>query len=140
MDKGRTVTANFSPDLATNQTPHWWLALHYGDTNDFNTLAMSDSDGDSLAAWQEYRAGTIPTNILSRFTVSRITTSGDQSGHVLYWNSLNGRIYTIYTATQLDLPDWSSIRQVQGTNGLQEYTDTNTTHSFRLYRLGVDLE
>lgn len=55
------LVADFAENLATNQTPEWWLALH-GWTNDFDTAAMDDADSDGMATWAEFRADTVPTN------------------------------------------------------------------------------
>jgi hypothetical protein len=65
MTRPRTVVAVFSARLTPpHHVPEWWLA-GYGWTQDFEAAAESDSDGDGLAAWQEWKAGTDPTNALS---------------------------------------------------------------------------
>jgi len=114
MDRGKQVTAHFSVEFATNSTPKWWLAEHYGPTNDFDALAMSDSDGDGLAAWEEYWSGTIPTNAMDVLRVAAADPLAP-NGVRLRWPSLAGRLYTIYMATNVVSPQWSNVLAVPGT-------------------------
>jgi hypothetical protein len=59
-----TVTAMFAENLAARGTPEWWLAA-FGWTNTFDEAEGVDADGDGFAAWQEWLAGTDPTNAAS---------------------------------------------------------------------------
>jgi hypothetical protein len=62
MDQPKTVLANFAVSLTANtQTPQWWLA-QYGWSSNFEDAATNDMDKDTVPAWQEYLADTIPTN------------------------------------------------------------------------------
>lgn len=61
-----TLLVQFPARLATNGVPQAWLA-EYGFTNGFDDAAMSDQDGDGMASWQEFVAGTIPTDSGSVF-------------------------------------------------------------------------
>jgi len=63
-----TITVSFAATTAALGTPHWWLA-QYGWTQNFDTVEAADQDGDGLFTWQEYIAGTCPTNA---------NTDGDQ--------------------------------------------------------------
>lgn len=63
-----TLTASFCAVVSTNDTPEWWLAQH-GWTNSFAVAALDDPDCDGLWTWEEYRAGTDPTNSKSVFTL-----------------------------------------------------------------------
>jgi hypothetical protein len=56
-----TLVVSFEAVLVTNNVPAWWL-VQYGWTNNFDAAALADTDGDSLAAWEEYVAGTCPTD------------------------------------------------------------------------------
>ncbi len=46
---GGTIHAAFAADLAALGTPHWWLALYYPDSNDWDAVELTDTDGDSPA-------------------------------------------------------------------------------------------
>ena len=78
-DGSGTFTLTWSGDLtesqiATSETPvsvpYAWLDEVYpgqgGSAASYEALAISDTDGDGLAAWAEYILGTNPTNALSR--------------------------------------------------------------------------
>jgi hypothetical protein len=69
------IVANFIPDLAASNTPKWWLAQYYPATN-FNSGATNDTDGDGDYGWQEYIAGTVPTNRASVFQISISRSNG----------------------------------------------------------------
>jgi len=57
--------------LATNAVPKWWLAQQRSDwTNGFDAASLGDFDGDGMRTWEEYYAGTQPTNPLSVFRIS----------------------------------------------------------------------
>lgn len=56
---------------APHGTPLTWLRS-YGFTNDFALAEEDDPDGDGLKTWEEYRAGTEPTNAASVFRFQEI--------------------------------------------------------------------
>jgi hypothetical protein len=104
MTSGRTILATFNAQLATNNVPKWWLA-QYGLTN-FNADAMADKDHDGFATWQEWVAGSCPTNPASFFCFTGADSSSP-TGMVLRWPSISNRYYTLTRSTNL----------VTGTNG-----------------------
>jgi len=55
--------------------------IRYGLTND-----TTDTDCDSLFEWQEYLAGTDPTNRLSAFAFTETQDDAD-AGYILRWSS-----------------------------------------------------
>lgn len=113
--------AVFKENLATNGVPHWWLAGYELGTND--SEALSDPDGDGQAAWQEYIAGTHPTNGQSYL---RITNSVAQAaGRLLRWPATSNRLYAVSWSSNLveghfiplahDLTEGVFTDQVHGT-------------------------
>lgn len=56
---------SFEAGFAPKGTPNWWLAL-YGYTNGLAAAELADLDGDGVANWLEYRAGTDPRAALLR--------------------------------------------------------------------------
>jgi hypothetical protein len=140
MDRTRALLASFQPYLATNGVPQWWLALHYGPTSDFDTVALSDTDTDSAPAWAEYIADTDPTNALSVFRI--LQARGDDGDIRLWWASSEGREYAV----------WRTTNPVQGwpppplagniapdPSGTNVFTDAVTDRP-TYYRIGVRMD
>ena len=74
---GHIIQVVFAPQTAAGNTPVWWLAAaNPAWTNDLNAAAISDPDGDGLSTWQEYIAGTQPTNPASTFQVCLAWSNG----------------------------------------------------------------
>ena len=138
MDGPRTITAFFAENMATNDTPEWWLDSHYPGTNDFNNASLSDTDGDGMAAWQEFRAGTDPTNVFSLFEI--VNVQSDPSGHMVYWSSVTDRLYAVYKSTNL-LASWTNppvTNNVSGdSSGTNIYIDMGTIDERAYYRIKV---
>jgi hypothetical protein len=113
-----------------------WLQ-QYGLPSDGSADSV-DSDGDGLNNWQEWCAGTIPTNAASVLKV--LTPTHDAAGLVVTWQSVAGKKYLLQRATDLSaspgfLPVASNI---PGQLTLTGYTDTNATGPGPFfYRVGV---
>ena len=101
MNSARSVTANFVPNLTPNtSTPEYWLA-QYGLTN-FNTDALADADLDGMKTWQEYIAGTDPTNAASKFQITQTQMEGALgTNFVIRWSSVAGKLYAVDATTNL---------------------------------------
>jgi len=107
--------------LTTNGTPYTWLQGH-GITTNQETADISDSDGDGALTWEEYRAGTDPTNAGSVFVVIDIDYSST-SNCIVWYGTTNSGVATdfiMYRATNLLSPTWLPIstnaRSTTGTN------------------------
>jgi len=115
------VEAGGGEQTTTNGTPYTWLES-YGITNNRETADISDSDGDGALTWQEYRAGTDPTNALSVFRVFDTDFLGT-SNRITWYGTTNSGVVTdfiIYRTTNLLSPTWLPVstnpRSVTGTN------------------------
>jgi len=127
-----TVTAGFTEILLTNSTPQWWLAQYGLGTNDVD--ALSDTDGDGLAAWQEYIAGTIPNLGTSVLEISNGWKNAN--GFVLDWPTVEGRMYSVYWASNMTSGVWSQL----SANAAGIYTDTvHEAENDGFYRIKVQL-
>lgn len=80
------------------QVFHSWLTS-YGLPSD-GSADYVDSDGDGMNNWQEYVAGTIPTNASSVFEITSEQAISD-TNIVLHWSSVSNRLYDILRATNL---------------------------------------
>lgn len=145
MDAPKAVTAHFAENLTTNTgTPEWWLA-QYGLTNDgvsFEQAAAGDTDQDGKAAWEEYVAGTDPTNRASVFGIHDVEVSGTVIE--IAWPSVSGRLYAVFYATNLPAEDFTLLgtaSNLPATPDMNTYTNTKDTNARVLfYRIGVRKE
>ncbi len=101
------VTGGVLPNFVTtlHPTPFAWLDTYYPGTNSYEHASALDTDVDGFAAWQEYLAGTDPTDTQSRF---RIIDTRDENGffHVTWMGG----------STSPELPPFGILRS---TNLLQ---------------------
>ena len=99
-----------------------------------------DSDGDGMNNWQEWIAGTNPTNATSVLIMSSPVTSKSPKGVKVIWQSVTGKTYFLQRSTNLSLPlGFSTIQSnLTGLVGTTSFTDTTATNgnSF-FYRVGV---
>jgi len=128
-----TITANYSADLAANNTPKWWL--YQENTNwstNFDLAALSDQDGDGMFTWQEYIAGTHPTDPASVFSLNIAPGNGEELvilptvATTAPQEGLN-RYYSIESCTNLSIPNlWQPIpgwTNIPGMNQTIIYTN-----------------
>jgi hypothetical protein len=98
-------TENPHHRLAPLGTPEWWLIAH-DLTNAPSVEEMRDTDHDGLAAWQEFIAGTNPTNPASVFRFSGPAPAVIGPRLPLRFDSVVGRRYRMAVSTNLPLDDW----------------------------------
>lgn len=100
---------------------------------------FTDPDGDHMNNWQEWRAGTDPTNPLS-FLKMLQPTATNTSAIVISWQSVSNRTYFLQRATNLSPPTTFSTIQsnIPGLPNTTSYTDTNALGPGPFfYRIGV---
>jgi hypothetical protein len=113
-----------------------WL-WKYGLRTD-GSADYADSDGDLMNNWQEWIAGTDPTNALSALRL--LTPTSDSSGLLLTWQSVSNRTYFLERADSLGGPiPFSRISSnIPGRPGTTMYLDTNAAGgSPSFYRIRV---
>ena len=138
MDGPRTLRARFWTEMATNNTPVPWL-LAFGLTNAPNDAALSDTDKDGMPAWQEWLAGSDPTNGESSL---RIVDSGtvDGSNYLTWVGGTNGARLPFTVERCTNLPSaWAPVggaiaRSTTGTNTWRRQggADPNTFYRIKV--------
>ncbi|MDF7809289.1 fibronectin type III domain-containing protein [Pontiellaceae bacterium B12219] len=119
-------------DFTANGTPKYWLA-EYGLTPADDDL---DNDADGLLTWEEYVAGTIPTDPNSVLVVESMESVGTDIE--LTWQSVEGKSYSVITNTSLTIP----VQGVAVSNIVGQAT--NTTYMLPagaravFYQIGVE--
>ena len=100
--------------------------------------AAGDADGDQRTAWEEYVAGTNPTNG-GNFQRLEIGPGGISNGWKISFASVTGRIYRVEVATNLAPAEWQPLAtNLSGTSAWQDVIDTNPA-SPRYFRNTVEL-
>jgi hypothetical protein len=99
LDSNVTLQANFAEVFTTNYpTPLWWLAEN-GYTNGFESV-VTNLGANGLALWQSYIAGLDPNDPESQLRL-RLEVSADATEQILRWNTVSGRVYTVWCSTNL---------------------------------------
>jgi len=99
----------------------------------------TDSDQDGMNNWQEWVAGTVPTNAASSLRLERPVWG--PSGATLTWSSVTNRFYALERTTSLGaVPAFSLLRSnIAGLPGTTSFTDTNALGSAPcFYRVRVE--
>jgi len=114
-----------------------WLSL-YGLPAD-GSADTADTDGDGLNNWQEWGAGTDPTNAVSVLRILSATSA--VSGVTVTWSTVTNRFYALERAIDLGAASAFSVLQsnITGVGGTNSWTDTNSVGSApRFYRVRVE--
>jgi len=138
----RAITAHFTGGIShtTNGTPYAWILHYYPGTN-CAVADNADTDNDTLSTWEEYLAGTCPTNADSFF---QVLATGVQNGsnYVKFYGGFTDTIssltlpFGMYRSTNLlntfqMLPGVHIPRASNGTNWYWEATPSGTRYFYR---------
>jgi hypothetical protein len=98
-----------------------------------------DSDHDGMSNWQEWVAGTNPTNAGSVFKIISATRTDNPAGLLVTWPSDSSRVYFVQRAADMAQGAFSTIQSnIAGQASTTSYSDTNAVGAGPFfYRVGV---
>ncbi len=103
-----------------------------------NSLAGDnvDADGDGAPNWQEFLAGTDPTNALSvfQFGGAGFSTKG-ASGVALSWLTAPGKTYILQSIPALGGKSWAAINTNTGDGYTYQFIQTKYNGNAQFYRI-----
>ena len=123
-------------DADENGIPDAWEDRHglLGDPDD-------DADADGMSNYAEWRAGTDPTNNLSRFFINAESRHQELAtlGVAIRWDSIRYREYSVWKSTNLTEGFTRAASNIFSTPPNNEYLDnTATNHGPFFYRITVE--
>jgi hypothetical protein len=112
-------------------------AQQYGFPTD-GSADYADPDLDGMNNWQEWVAGTVPTNPVSALRL--LVSEARPPGVVLRWSSASNHTYSLERATGLTLPAFVTLQtNISGSPGSTAYRDvTAPRHGEAFYRVRAD--
>lgn len=117
--------------LDTNGLPIAWELTYFGHTG---VDPNADPDGDGMSNYQEYLAGTNPTNASDYLRITDQRFAADGAGATLTWNSSPTRYYYIQETLGLAPPVWIDSRLgliiPDGPSTARTFTETNAPERF----------
>jgi hypothetical protein len=129
-----TSTTPQPPSLTSDQ----WKIQFFGSIT--NSLAADDvdADGDGASNWQEYIAGTNPTNALSclQFNSATFVNNG-VPGFGLGWLTAPGKTYILDASSSLEGTHWAAINTNTGDGNNYQFIVTNYSGPSRFYHIQV---
>jgi hypothetical protein len=125
---------------AARVIPEEWLLEHGLATN--GSADEADADADHMTNWEEWFAGTNPTNIFSLLKFEGAATLLTNGNFRVRWQSVPGKRYWIESAESL-LPPLAFtpvVSNLLSTGSLTEYVDVRPASTSRFYRVVVQAE
>jgi hypothetical protein len=118
--------------LTAQITSDEWRMSFFGSTTSPQAQDNADPDGDGVPNWQEYLAGTNPTNAASCLRLGSTTGAAHQVN--LTWLTAPGKNYVLQSSATLT-GGWTPVNSNSGDGNLFQVSVTNQTGSARFYRI-----
>ena len=118
-------------DTNYNGIPDWWEMKYF--KNLTTASKTGDADHDGVSDYDEFLAGTDPTNPNSVFKILSVIPTGHQGG-IIKWASAPGKSYTILRSTDLSAGFTDVVASgVTATPPANTFIDTETSNSKQHY-------
>jgi hypothetical protein len=115
-----------------------WKTHFFGSVTNLLATNTGDADGDGVPNWQEYLAGTDPTNAISRlqFTALQWSPNGGAPTLALSWLTAPGKSYVLESNPTLTGGNWTAVAtNTLGDGYLRAFTRTNLISNAQFYRI-----
>jgi hypothetical protein len=116
--------------------PDSWRLRYFGSVNNPLSAANADPDGDGMSNWQEYLAGTDPTDGSSNFKLKPVGNGGSPPSVTVQWPSVAGKTYVVEATLPTSNLNWVPVCTNTGTGWNVGFQDT-TGSGARWYRVKV---
>ncbi len=115
-----------------------WRINFFGSYTNALAADTADADGDGSLNWQEYVAGTNPTNAASRLQFAGITAGVAPSAALtLSWLTAPGKTYLLQSSPALGGSNWSVINTSTGDGNVFEFSPPKPVNQGNYYRICV---
>jgi hypothetical protein len=113
-----------------------WKIAFFGSLTNSQAGDNVDADGDGALNWQEYLAGTNPTNALSclKFSSASLNTNGVR-GVAINWLTAPGKTYLLQSSAALNGAHWTAINTNSGDGNEYQINVTNISGAARFYQI-----
>ncbi|HEX4263985.1 MAG TPA: choice-of-anchor Q domain-containing protein [Verrucomicrobiae bacterium] len=138
-DNPRIAGGNVDAGAYEFQSPTSVISYAWLTQNGFPTdgsADFADPDHDGMNNWQEWHAGTIPTDPNSVLKLA--VTDSSASGTTVTWQGLTNITYYVQRTFSLDSPFSTIQSDISRLTGTNSFTDTNGPgNAAAFYRVGV---
>ncbi len=113
-----------------------WRIYFFGSLTNALALDNADPDGDGMPNWQEYLAGTNPTNALSalQFSGAGLAAGGGPNIN-LGWLTAPGKTYVLQSSPTAGGNNWTPVNTNLGDGNAFQIVLTNQPGNARFYRI-----
>jgi hypothetical protein len=130
------LLTDLTGDTDSNSIPDYWEDEYFGGRT--NCDAAADNDQDLMVNWDEYIAGTVPTNALSRLFMTP-SAQASLTNCTVTWSSVADRRYTLLRGTNLRSGAFVPVvSNITATPPANTYTDSVVSLDVLYYRILVE--